>query len=183
MKTFPCSLDKLASIIPYLLIGLVLVISIPVYFSLKQAHAARWEYVLEIAPAAFILLSLDISMYLLKPLSVNVAADAIVVDRKIKPVQISFTDIKEIRLVEPSDMRMSIRTFGNGGVFGYTGLYYNRKMGSMRWYCTQRKNYVLIATTKGKKMIVTPDEPGAFMNELESIRALKDAIEAGRAAS
>ena len=182
MRSFPSSLDKIATLVPYFLVALALLIAVPEYFNLKQGNAVPWEYWLAIAPVCTIILGLDIAMYFLKPISVNIEADTIVIDRKVMPVRIGFSAIKEIRTVDNADMRMSIRTFGNGGVFGYTGLYYNRKMGSMRWYCTQRKNYVLIVTTKGKKMIVTPDEPESFMNVLKTIKALKGAIEAGAAA-
>jgi hypothetical protein len=29
----------------------------------------------------------------------------------------------------------------------------------MTWYCTQRKNYLLIEKKDGKKIVITPDQP------------------------
>ena len=36
----------------------------------------------------------------------------------------------------------------------------------MTWLCSQRKNYVLLETSAGKKIVVTPDERDAMVNEL-----------------
>ncbi len=78
-----------------------------------------------------------------------------------------FNDIKTIRKVDSSNMKYSIRTMGNGGLWGYTGKYYNRKLGSMTFYCSQRANYILVELTTGKKIIITPDEPDALIAELK----------------
>ena len=63
-------------------------------------------------------------------------------------------------------MRFAIRTFGNGGVFGYTGYFYKKGIGSMLWYCTQRANYILIEKTNGKKIVITPDDADGFMKDI-----------------
>jgi hypothetical protein len=56
-----------------------------------------------------------------------------------------------------------MRTFGNGGLFGYTGKYYNSRFGKMTWYCTQRKNYVLLILSDKKKIVITPDNPAELL--------------------
>ncbi len=59
-------------------------------------------------------------------------------------------------------MTGTYRILGNGGLFGYTGYYRNSTFGNMRWFATQRKNYILIEKNNGQKIIITPDEPDFF---------------------
>ncbi len=63
-------------------------------------------------------------------------------------------------------MKWTIRTFGVGGLFGYYGEFVNWKLGNMTWYATRRDKTVLIETVDDKKLIVTPDEPEAFIKQL-----------------
>jgi len=99
---------------------------------------------------------------------VTLTDEAVVVERKISKVSIPYPDIVQVTLPENKDLRFAVRTFGNGGLFGYTGRYYKQPYGSMTWYCSQRKNYVLLETSAGKTIVVTPDERDAMVNELKT---------------
>ena len=167
MHTYISSLDRLSTIVSRSIIALSLILFCVHYFIYK--HSGE-QPILLIAPALtpVILTILSIAMYNLKPLSVTIGNDAIIINRKWKPVTINFSEINSIRIVEKEEMKGVIRTFGNGGLYGYTGMYYNKIMGSMRWYCTQRCNYILIQT-RGKKTIITPDLPNEFMNDIKSV--------------
>src|SRR5580693_3113029 len=168
MKKFTSSLDQTATIIPYAMVTISLVIFIISFIAYKKTGGE--VMVLIFFPMAPVLIiGLLIAMYFLKPLSVIVDNNSITIERKMKPVTIPFTEIKTIRQLQKEEMAGAIRTFGNGGVYGYTGLYYNKKMGSMTWYCTQRKNYVLIEKADGKKLIVTPDNAEDMMQYLHTI--------------
>ncbi len=65
--------------------------------------------------------------------------------------------------VDKDKMGWAIRIFGVGGLFGYFGKFANKEMGNMTWYATRRDKTVLVTTTGNKKIIVTPDEPEAFV--------------------
>ncbi|MES2622072.1 MAG: PH domain-containing protein, partial [Bacteroidota bacterium] len=86
---------------------------------------------------------------------------------QVKSLFRSFTypkgDISSCDRVDDATMKYSIRTFGVGGFFGYFGKFYNSKIGSMIWFATQRKNWVLMQTRNGKNIIITPDEPDALI--------------------
>lgn len=107
-----------------------------------------------------------IAFWLYRPEAIELTDEALVVKRKISTVSIPYADIVEITLPDNKDLRLAVRTFGNGGLFGYTGKYYKQPYGPMTWYCSQRKNYVLLETTAGKKILVTPDDRDAMMSDL-----------------
>jgi len=81
-----------------------------------------------------------------------------IIKRLVGSKKIAIADIKEVRTVLKEEMGGAIRTFGNGGLFGYYGKYYNKALGSMTLYTTQRRNRVLIQTVSGKKIIISPDD-------------------------
>jgi hypothetical protein len=73
--------------------------------------------------------------------------------------------------IDPKAMARSIRTFGNGGLFGFTGLYWNRKLGSYRAYVTDFRFCVVLRFARGV-VIVSPDDPKAFVRDLKMLRGM-----------
>jgi len=65
----------------------------------------------------------------------------------------------------PGGMRGSIRTCGNGGLFSFTGWYYNRTLGCYRAFATATDRTVVLRL-RGKIIVLTPDEPERFVSEL-----------------
>lgn len=158
MKKHTSSLDTLAKLIPALIaiLGLILVIR------LKDVAGSLGI----ILGAGFA--TLIVATYIFHPKAILITDKDLTIDRMVKPVHIPLADIKLIRPVNDDEMKWAIRTFGNGGMFGYTGKYYNRILGSMTWYVTQRKNYILIEKLDGKKVIITPDHPQNFLLDIQS---------------
>jgi hypothetical protein len=169
MKKFPSSLDRMAKAVPYFLVALTIVILAVGFLGYNLTDHDPLALI-PILSGPLIIIGVLISMYYLKPLALAVDDNGITVERKIKPVLIRFTDISEARILPAGDMTGAIRTFGNGGLWGYTGQFYSRKMGSMTWYCTQRRNYILLHKTSGKKIIITPDDPSGFLNEVRTMQ-------------
>jgi hypothetical protein len=64
----------------------------------------------------------------------------------------------------------SIRSFGNGGLFGYVGHYRNETLGAYRAYATDGTNAVVLRHADGP-IVITPDDPVAFV---EAVRAERD---------
>ena len=60
-------------------------------------------------------------------------------------------------------MPMTLRVWGNGGLFAGSGLFWNRKDGFFRAYVTssKRPHLVLVEADIGK-VIVSPEHPGQF---------------------
>jgi hypothetical protein len=58
-----------------------------------------------------------------------ITSEAILVDRLLWSTALPRVGLKSAQ-VEPDAMRGSIRTFGNGGAFSFSGFYYNKRLGS-----------------------------------------------------
>lgn len=162
MKRYSCSMDAVARYIPWLLTilsAVILFIGIYVWLSTGEGFAAASTGI-----TGLLLPGLVIAMYLLHTRAVLMDDLYLTIDRVTRPVRISLSDIRWVERVP--DMKYTVRTFGNGGVFGYTGQYYKKGIGSMTWYCTQRNNYVLLQLTGDKKIVVTPDDPDALIHDL-----------------
>ncbi|MDP1590692.1 MAG: PH domain-containing protein [Prosthecobacter sp.] len=69
---------------------------------------------------------------------------------------------------QPGVLRHSFRTCGNGGLFSFTGWYYNSALGTYRAYATDIHRTVVLRL-RGKTIVVTPDEPERFVSELKEI--------------
>ena len=110
-----------------------------------------------------ILLPILISTYIYSPKSYSVDMDNIIVNRMASNFFISRKEIKSIVEISSKEMGMPWRTFGNGGLFGYTGYYSSSKLGKMRWFVSQRKNYVLITMNNESKFLLSPDDVAGFL--------------------
>jgi len=76
--------------------------------------------------------------------------------------------ITVVKLIDKSDLKYSIRTFGIGGFFSYSGTFTNKKLGSMTWYITQKESLVLIVT-RLDKIIISPDNPIDFVKDVNKM--------------
>ena len=83
---------------------------------------------------------------------------SIVITHPIGQSVILKSDIIEVRAVERSDIRGSIRLFGSGGFFGWFGIFRNNKFGTYRLYCGQLENLYLVKTLT-KKYIISSSKP------------------------
>lgn len=59
---------------------------------------------------------------------------------------------------DPEAMQGSIRTFGNGGLFGFIGLFRNKKLGRYRAFATDEKNAVVLRFAT-HTLVITPEQP------------------------
>ncbi|HEY4092967.1 MAG TPA: PH domain-containing protein [Luteibacter sp.] len=56
-----------------------------------------------------------------------------------------------------------IRVFGNGGFFAFDGLFYSRHLGMVKVAARHRDHGVVIQPPGGRKLVVSPDDPQAFI--------------------
>jgi hypothetical protein len=162
MNRHTSSTDTLAGvIIPILVSALAISTAAFGYKATQTAPSVSVGYLVFAAP--LLLLTLLVAFYILKPLYISADADALTIHRMVGPVSFHYTTICSISILSNKDMSGEMRTFGNGGLFGYTGKYYNSRFGKMTWYCTQRKNYVLLILSDNKKIVITPDNPAELL--------------------
>lgn len=101
-----------------------------------------------------------------QPLGYIVETNSLHIVRRIGKFTISRKTIEKVIPLTAEDLGFAWRMAGNGGVFGYTGWYSSGKIGKMRWFVTQRKNYVLVETSKGSKYLLSPDDDQGFIKSL-----------------
>jgi hypothetical protein len=97
-------------------------------------------------------------MKLYRPIKYIIDKDKLVIKRPFKDLTLDIKKIKDAFLTKKESMRWTIRTFGNGGLFGYFGQFNNETFGDMTWYATKRNNYTIIETIDNEKIILTPDD-------------------------
>lgn len=80
----------------------------------------------------------------------------------------STIDLSDLKSAEanPHAMSKSIRLFGNGGLFSFTGLFRNKLLGKYRAYATSPKNSVVLRFTN-RTVVVTPEDPENFAKMIE----------------
>lgn len=64
-------------------------------------------------------------------------------------------------VADPGAMDRSIRLFGNGGLFSFTGWYSNSQLGRFRAFVTDLKLAVVLTFPK-RKIVVSPERPEEF---------------------
>jgi hypothetical protein len=79
---------------------------------------------------------------------------------------IDLSEIKEVEL-KPFAMTGSVRTFGIGGLFGYVGYFRNSILKSYKAYVTHRQKTVVLTTEEGQ-IVISPDDPEAFIVSIEA---------------
>jgi hypothetical protein len=73
---------------------------------------------------------------------------------------------------EPAGLRGSLRLFGNGGLFGFSGWFWNRRIGRFRAYATDPGRAVLLRYRDGKKAVVTPHDVQHFIVRVRTLANL-----------
>jgi hypothetical protein len=71
--------------------------------------------------------------------------------------------------VSPGATMGSVRAMGIGGLFGFVGYYRNEILGLYQAFATNEMNTVVLEFGS-KKIVVTPDDPQAFAEAVETAR-------------
>ena len=110
---------------------------------------------------------LFIVAYAYSPRRYTISEDSIIVHRLIGSVRIALDGAREARPARSDDLDGAIRLWGNGGLFGYYGLFRTSRLGKCWWYVTNRKNAVVVVT-KRKAALVSPDDVEGFLAAIQA---------------
>lgn len=154
---FKASLDPLAKIIT---IGAIILFIFIGQKSVKQIIIAQGDNIIILIHSGILmmLVLIIIGCWLFAPKSYSIYGGDLVINRPVGNVNIKISEIIEARVLNSNEISGLIRTFGNGGLFGYYGKFYNTKLKHLTLYTTQRKNRILIETSQGKKIVISPDD-------------------------
>jgi hypothetical protein len=73
---------------------------------------------------------------------------------------------------EPEGLRGSVRLFGNGGLFGISGWFWNRRIGRFRAYATDPQRAVLLRYRSGARVVLTPHDVQHFLVQVRRLAQL-----------
>ena len=162
---FEAPWDKTLKTITYavtvFLIAEAIGISIALFFTATQTMALAVTILIVICNALILGFT-----YLYAPRGYVVDESGITVVRNRAAVHIEFGSIKEVSRIERGRFMKSLRTFGNGGLFGYYGSFRNKELGNFKMYATHGDNGVLIRTDK--YYVITPDRADEFVEVVRS---------------
>jgi hypothetical protein len=94
----------------------------------------------------------------------TLSSDAVLIHRLLWETRLSLADLESSEFI-PKAMKGSIRTFGNGGLFSFTGFFRNRTLGSYRAFVTDLNQTVVLRFPK-RTVVVSPDRPVDFVQSI-----------------
>jgi len=70
----------------------------------------------------------------------------------------------------PNALRGGVRTFGNGGVFSFSGWYWSRSLGSCRVWATDLRQTVVLRFAS-RTLVISPAPAEAFVRDVQRARS------------
>ena len=96
----------------------------------------------------------------------TVSGDTLRIKRLLWNTVVNIGTIRSVK-INPGAMTGAIRTFGNGGLYSFSGQYKSGKLGFFRAYVTDFRNCVVIETTDST-IVVSPENPELFTEVLRT---------------
>jgi hypothetical protein len=162
-RIFKATLNTASWLISIFIIAFTVGITMMLVNFMEERDSHNW--LLWVFPGFMALLCSGLFLY--RPIHYLFTPYSLVVHRLMHDVVIDLNQLELVRTVSKEEMGLPIRTFGNGGLFGYTGSYFSDRLGNMTWYATRTEKFVLVQLKEGKKIILTPDEPREFVRQWE----------------
>lgn len=97
-----------------------------------------------------------------------VTADEILVRRLLWSTRFERAKLQSAS-IEPDALRGSIRLFGNGGLFSFTGVFRSPRLGRYRAYLTDPARTVILRFAD-RIVVVSPEDPEAFVRDVSPRR-------------
>ena len=94
----------------------------------------------------------------------TVSPEAILVHRLFWTTRLPLAALQSAQF-EPDAMRRSLRTFGNGGLFSFTGFFRNSSLGSYRAFVTDPHRTVVLHF-RARTVVVSPSAPEEFVHDV-----------------
>lgn len=169
MKRFDATLDSLSRTITFVL---CIVMVIPFIAIARQAFTTG-DLRMLIAPAIITIVLFLLVLYRVKGYQLD--HESLTVLRAFKPPVIPLNTIRSIEAVTAKELGAGVRTFGNGGFMGYTGRFYYKNIGHANLYVTDRSKQLMLTLNDDRKIIISPDDPPAFMKAFLELRKARKA--------
>lgn len=149
------SLDKTARVLTSILVGAPVLAAL---VALSRTGDVRYVALI-VASILFVVCS---ATYAMAPSSYAVSQDKIIVRRHLWPS--SSIPTSQVKSCYPYPQLSGTKTFrliGNGGAFGWYGIYACDELGTFRMYATNRSKAVVIGN--GSKFVLSPENTESFV--------------------
>jgi hypothetical protein len=103
----------------------------------------------------------------LAPGGYAVEAGRLRIDRPLRPIEIPLASIRAAAALPDGALSGSARIAGSGGLFGYYGRFWSRRLGAFRLYATRRTGLVAVDTDR-ERFVLSPEPPARFLEVLLS---------------
>ena len=150
-QTFGAGYDRLTKIVSG--VAVVGLIAVPVV----AMRAGAVAVFIALVSATVIALSFAFS-----PRGYEISGGALRVKRLIGDVVFPLDRLQFVRYATAADFRGSVRLWGSGGLFGYYGWFWSKALGRSRWYVTDRRNAVVLASGD-RVILVSPQDHDGFV--------------------
>jgi hypothetical protein len=124
-----------------------------------DASLERLRFWLGLLPSAVILVC---ALFTVRGYSI--ANCTLLIDRLFWKTRVSLRELRSIKF-DPTATRRSIRTFGNGGFFSFTGYFRNKELGSYRAFMTDHRHAVVLRFPSSV-IVISPDRPEDFVTTI-----------------
>lgn len=115
--------------------------------------------VIAIVPAVILILSI-----LFMVTGYAVSSSELTIQRPLWATEIPLSCLQRVSL-DPAICNKSVRIFGNGGLYGFTGLYQNSRLGRYRLFATDIARSVVLRFPD-RTVVITPAAPDAFVEHM-----------------
>lgn len=96
-----------------------------------------------------------------------VEGDALHIERPLFSTRVPLHGLQRLWL-DPTTCRGSLRLFGNGGLYSFTGLFRNKKLGTYRLFGTDLSRSVVLMLPQ-RVVVITPADPDAFIEHMQRV--------------
>lgn len=72
--------------------------------------------------------------------------------------------------IDSQAMQKSFRKWGNGGLFSFSGKYYNRRLGNYEAYATDPQKAIVLKF-RDRTLIITPERPERFVAQIRATQS------------
>ncbi len=100
----------------------------------------------------------------------ELAGGELLIHRLLWPTRVSLDGLRSVEL-DPEALQGSLRLFGNGGLFSFSGWFRNKSLGVYRAYVTDHRRAVIL-TWDERRIVVSPEPPERFVEALRRRRGL-----------
>ena len=163
-KIFPASLARKEKLITYL-VGFGVGMGIPMVLGLSFAIGFQEPWLL-LFPLPFVLAFG--APYFFRPLGFAVTNNAILILRPLGSRRIQLDKLQEIRVPATQPPGATIGLMRVQGLYGTFGSFWNKHWGKFYVYVTNQANAVELRLTNGSRIIISPDDPQAFVQAVQN---------------